>query len=41
MILTGRDAPDALVDLADTVTVMQNVKHAYQQGIRAMKGIDF
>lgn len=41
VIFTGRDAPDALIALADTVTVMQNMKHAYQQGIRAMKGIDF
>jgi cob(I)alamin adenosyltransferase len=41
LILTGRDAPQALVDVADTVTFMTNVKHAYQAGIRAKKGIDY
>jgi cob(I)alamin adenosyltransferase len=38
---TGRDAPASLVEVADTVTDMHNVKHAYQAGIRAAKGIDF
>lgn len=38
---TGRDAPQALVDVADTVTDMRNVKHAYDAGIMAAKGIDF
>jgi cob(I)alamin adenosyltransferase len=41
VFLTGRDAPGPLVDVADTVTEMRNVKHAYQAGIRAAKGIDF
>jgi cob(I)alamin adenosyltransferase len=41
VVLTGRDAPQALIDVADTVTEMREVKHAYQQGIRAMKGIDY
>lgn len=38
---TGRDAPESLVDLADTVTEMVERKHAYRSGIRAMKGIDY
>lgn len=38
---TGRDAPPVLVSVADTVTEMVNVKHAYDAGIRAAKGIDF
>jgi cob(I)alamin adenosyltransferase len=41
VIITGRDAPDALRDLADTVTEMTEIKHAYQQGIRAKRGIDY
>jgi cob(I)alamin adenosyltransferase len=41
VVATGRDAPAALVDLADTVTEMRNVKHAYDRGIRAKKGIDY
>jgi cob(I)alamin adenosyltransferase len=41
IVVTGRDAPDALVDLADTVTEMRNVKHAYDRGVAAKKGIDY
>ncbi len=41
VVCTGRDAPAALIEVADTVTEMQSVKHAYQRGIRAMRGIDF
>jgi cob(I)alamin adenosyltransferase len=41
VVATGRDAPGALVDLADTVTEMRNVKHAYDRGIIAKKGIDY
>jgi cob(I)alamin adenosyltransferase len=40
VILTGRNAPPELVDVADTVTEMGAVKHAYEAGIRAKKGID-
>lgn len=41
VVITGRDAPYRLVEIADTVTEMTPVKHAYQQGIRAIRGIDF
>ncbi|QGG94563.1 cob(I)yrinic acid a,c-diamide adenosyltransferase [Actinomarinicola tropica] len=41
VVCTGRDAPQALVDVADTVTDMTEVKHAYQKGLRAKKGIDY
>jgi cob(I)alamin adenosyltransferase len=41
VVLTGRDAPQALIDVADTVTEMREIKHAYQRGITAMKGIDY
>jgi cob(I)alamin adenosyltransferase len=41
VILTGRDAPQELIDVADTVSEVNNIKHAYEQGIRAKKGIDY
>lgn len=41
IVLTGRDAPSEIIEIADTVTEMRNVKHAFDQGISAMKGIDF
>lgn len=41
VMCTGRNAPEALVDLADTVTEMRKVKHAYETGVRARRGIDF
>ncbi|ERS82068.1 MULTISPECIES: cob(I)yrinic acid a,c-diamide adenosyltransferase [unclassified Halomonas] len=40
-IVTGRYAPDALIELADTVTEMKVVKHAFKdQGVRAQKGVE-
>ena len=39
-VVTGRGAPDALVEAADTVTEMRLVKHAFQAGIKAQKGIE-
>ncbi len=41
VVITGRDAPESFVEIADTVTDMTEVKHAYQQGIRAKRGIDY
>ncbi len=41
VIVTGRDAARELIEIADTVTEMVEVKHAYQQGIRAMRGLDY
>jgi cob(I)alamin adenosyltransferase len=41
VIVTGRDAPAELIALADTVTEMVKVKHVYDRGVRARRGIDF
>ncbi|MDX2163454.1 MAG: cob(I)yrinic acid a,c-diamide adenosyltransferase [bacterium] len=41
LIITGRDAPQAVIDYADTVTHMTKVKHAYDAGIPARAGIEF
>jgi cob(I)alamin adenosyltransferase len=41
VILTGRNAHPVLVELADTVTEMREVKHAYQKGILAQRGIEY
>lgn len=41
IVCTGRNAPDALIEVADTVTEMHKVKHAYDSGVLAKKGIDY
>lgn len=41
LVLTGRHAPKKLIEMADLVTEMKEVKHPYQKGILAKKGIDF
>jgi cob(I)alamin adenosyltransferase len=41
IVATGRDAPTALIDVADTATEMRKIKHAYDAGILAKKGIDY
>lgn len=38
MVLTGRDAPRELIEIADTVTEMKKVKHAYDKGVMARRG---
>ncbi|GAA5074079.1 cob(I)yrinic acid a,c-diamide adenosyltransferase [Lysobacter panacisoli] len=40
VVITGRGAPDALVEAADTVTEMRVVKHAFKAGIKAQHGIE-
>ena len=41
LVLTGRGAPQALIDRADLVTEMQEIKHPWQQKIPAQVGIDY
>jgi cob(I)alamin adenosyltransferase len=41
VVLTGRDAPGELRELADTVSESMNEKHAFDAGVAAMKGIDY
>jgi len=41
VILTGRNAHPAIVDCADLVTEMREVKHPYQKGVLAQRGIDY
>jgi cob(I)alamin adenosyltransferase len=40
-ILTGRDMPKELIEISDTVSEVKEVKHAYQKGQKAQKGIEF
>ena len=41
VVMTGRNAPPELVDVADTATEMVKLKHAYDEGIKAIKGIEY
>jgi cob(I)alamin adenosyltransferase len=41
LVMTGRGCPPEIQELADTVTEMTEIKHAYHAGIPARKGIDF
>ncbi|HAD31785.1 MULTISPECIES: cob(I)yrinic acid a,c-diamide adenosyltransferase [unclassified Methylophaga] len=40
VIITGRGAPDSIIEAADTVSRIEDVKHAFRDGIRAQKGIE-
>jgi cob(I)alamin adenosyltransferase len=41
LVLTGRNAPPELVEVADLVSEIQPIKHPLQQGIKAQRGIEF
>ncbi len=41
VVITGRDCPPEIIEIADTVTEMRKIKHAYDQGIKAKKGIEY
>lgn len=40
VVITGRSAKDELIEIADTVTEMKDIKHAFRSGIKAQKGIE-
>ena len=40
VVLTGRNAPQGLIDLADTVSEIQPIKHAFESGVKAQRGIE-
>ncbi len=40
VVITGRAAPEALIEAADTVTELRDVKHAFRAGVRAQQGVD-
>ncbi len=41
VVITGRSAPDGLINMADTVSKIEDVKHAFRNNIKAQKGVDF
>jgi cob(I)alamin adenosyltransferase len=41
IVLTGRNAPAELIEMADLVTEMREIKHPFSQGVNAQKGIEF
>ncbi len=41
VVITGRSAPDELIDAADTVSEVRSVKHAYEAGVKAQKGVEW
>ena len=41
VIVTGRNAKDELIEIADLVTEMEMVKHPFRSGVKAQKGIEF
>jgi cob(I)alamin adenosyltransferase len=41
VIITGRNAPDALIEAADLVTEMTELKHPFRAGVKAQAGIEF
>ena len=41
IILTGRDAPQELIDRADLVTEMRDIKHPYRKGVKGKRGLEY
>jgi cob(I)alamin adenosyltransferase len=41
VVITGRRVPQALIDAADLVSEIRNIKHPYEQGIPARRGMEY
>jgi cob(I)alamin adenosyltransferase len=41
LVLTGRNAPDEIIEIADLVTEMKEVRHPFNNGVQARKGIEY
>jgi cob(I)alamin adenosyltransferase len=41
IVMTGRNAPEALINYADLATEMKEIKHPYKEGVPAQKGVDY
>ncbi len=41
VVVTGRDAPQVLIEAADLVTDMREIKHPFKQGVKAQRGVEF
>ena len=41
VVVTGRNASPELIEIADTVAELESVKHAFDQGIKVQKGVDY
>lgn len=41
VVITGRGAHRTLIDMADTVSEVKNIKHAFESGVKALKGVDW
>ncbi len=41
VVITGRKAPEEIIEIADLVTEMKEIKHPYQKGIEARRGIEY
>jgi cob(I)alamin adenosyltransferase len=41
VILTGRNAPPEIIEIADLVTEMKEIKHPFKSGVKAQKGIEY
>ena len=41
VVITGRRTPEEIIEIADLVTEMKEIKHPYQKGVEARKGIEY